>query len=70
MDQPIRETLLRRSDVEARTGLARSTLYDLITRGEFPKSIPLVGRTVAWTESSVSQWISDRISAAQSDAAQ
>ncbi len=31
------EKLLRRPDVEARTGLSRSTLYEWMKRGEFPR---------------------------------
>lgn len=58
-----RENLLRRRDVEARTGLSRSTIYELIQSGRFPPPIPLVGRTVAWRESSVDKWIAERIAA-------
>ncbi len=61
----IREALLRRKQVEARTGLTRSTLYALISEGKFPKPIPLVGRTVAWTESSIDRWIAERIAASK-----
>lgn len=60
-----REALLRLSDVQARTGISRSQLFELIRKGEFPKPIPLVGRTRAWVESDVSGWIADRISAAR-----
>lgn len=70
MAEQIRETLLRRKQVEAQTGLSRSSIYDAIQRGEFPKQIPLLGsRTVAWTQSSIDRWIADRIAAAQNDAA-
>lgn len=63
MTEQSREALLRRKQVEARTGLTRSTIYALISEGKFPKSIPLVGRTVAWTESSIDRWIAERIAA-------
>ena len=65
MVEKIREALLRRKQVEARTGLTRSTLYALISEGKFPKPIPLVGRTVAWTESSIDRWIAERIAASK-----
>ena len=65
MVEKIREALLRRKQVEARTGLTRSTLYALISEGKFPRPIPLVGRTVAWTESSIDQWIAERIAASK-----
>lgn len=35
------ERILRRPDVEARTGLSRSTIYDWMKRGEFPKPVAL-----------------------------
>jgi len=59
------ERLLRRKQVEARVGLTRSTIYSLIQMGRFPKPVPLVGRTVAWTESSISEWIAERVSAGE-----
>lgn len=57
------EELLRRPAVERRTGLSRSTLYALVARGEFPPSIRITARAVAWTRSSVDRWIADRITA-------
>ncbi|WP_295875280.1 AlpA family transcriptional regulator [uncultured Zhongshania sp.] len=63
------ENLLRRKQVEARTGLSRSTIYALMQQGEdkFPKPVPLVGRTVAWTSSSIDKWIAERIAAAKAE---
>ena len=61
-----REVLLRRKQVEERTGLARSSIYALIQEGKFPKPIPLTERTVAWAESSIDAWIQERIAAANS----
>lgn len=63
MAEQHREVLIRRKQVEARTGLSRSTIYELIQSGRFPRPVPLVGRTVAWTESSVDKWIAERIAA-------
>lgn len=57
--------LLRRHEVERRTGISRSQLFELIRRKEFPAPIPLVGRTRAWVESDVSAWIAGRIEAAR-----
>lgn len=59
-----RENLLRRKQVEARTGLSSSSIYDAIQREDFPKPIPLLGRTVAWKESDIDQWVENRIAAA------
>lgn len=59
-------SLLRLPDVLARTGLSRSTIYSLIPKGEFPPSVPLLGsRTVAWTSTSIDEWISERLNQTQ-----
>jgi len=52
--------LLRRPEVEARTGLARSTIYDWMSRGEFPRPVRLGARIVAWRESDVAAWLESR----------
>lgn len=54
------EKLLRRPEVEARTGLSRSTLYDWMKRGEFPQPVKLGTRLVAWRESDVTAWLDSR----------
>lgn len=55
--------LLRREEVERVTGLARSTIYDGIRAGTFPKPIPLTTTARAWVESEVLQFVADRIAA-------
>lgn len=50
----------RRSEVEALTGLSRSTIYDQMSRGLFPRPIKLTGKAVAWPESSLSAWLQSR----------
>jgi prophage regulatory protein len=60
-------SILRRKQVEARTGLARSTIYDHIKAGTFPRSIPLGARAVGWLESDVSNWIAERVQLARHD---
>jgi len=55
-------SLIRRKDVEARTGLSRSTIYARIAAGTFPSPIDLGGgRAVAWLESDINDWIKQRI---------
>ncbi|MCS9699520.1 AlpA family transcriptional regulator [Pseudomonas aeruginosa] len=53
--------IIRLKEVIDSTGLARSTIYKLIGEGEFPKPVPLVGRSVGWVESEVHEWIRSRI---------
>lgn len=59
-----RDRLIRLPQVEAITGFKKSTLYQWIKEGKFPKNIT-VGRMSAWPESAVHQWVQDRIQEAQ-----
>ena len=56
---------LRRKQVETRTGLSRSTIYQYIKDGVFPKPVPLGPRAVGWLESDVSEWIATRVKIAR-----
>ncbi len=54
--------ILRRKQVESRTGLSRSTIYARIAEGSFPRSIDLGGgRAVGWVESEIDAWLQARI---------
>ena len=54
-------TILRRRHVEQRTGLSRSTLYQYMKDGVFPKPVQLGLRAVGWLESDISKWIAARV---------
>lgn len=54
------ERILRRPDVETRTGLARSTIYDWMKRGAFPRPVALGARLVGWRESDIEKWLAAR----------
>ena len=45
--------LLRRPSVEARTGLARTTIYRRVKAGTFPRPVNLGGGIVGWPASEV-----------------
>jgi prophage regulatory protein len=72
---PPRRVILRRPQVEEKTGLARSTIYKLIADGDFPAPINLAPRTVGWVESEIESWLESRTrmvprrAAAESEAA-
>jgi prophage regulatory protein len=55
--------LLRRREVEARTGLSRSSIYARMAAGTFPLAVDLGGRAVAWMENEVETWVLARIAA-------
>ena len=64
MDAPAR--VLRLPRVQARTGLARSTIYVRVADGSFPQPIRLGARAVGWIESEVDAWIREQIAASRS----
>ncbi|MDM1336581.1 AlpA family phage regulatory protein [Acinetobacter pseudolwoffii] len=53
--------LIRRKEVQAKTGLGASSIYAMMKQGKFPKAITLSERRVAWVEADVDLWISERI---------
>ena len=57
---PGERCILRRVEVEAKTGLRRSQLYALLNRGSFPKPVRLGSRAVGWDSDEVEQWIAKR----------
>lgn len=59
------EKFLRRRKVEELTGLARSTIYDRIKAGTFPKPVKIGDRSVAWRQSDIDAWQSDCIARGQ-----
>jgi len=54
--------VLRRVDVERKTGLKRAHLYALMRAGRFPRSFPLGTRAVGWDSLEIEQWVQDRLS--------
>jgi len=54
------ERILRRPAVQDAIGLSRSALYELISRGEFPRPVRLGKRAVGWRASEVAAWIETR----------
>ncbi|MBY8220741.1 AlpA family transcriptional regulator [Vibrio fluvialis] len=54
---------LRLKEVMSLTGLGRSTIYKFMADEiDFPKSVPLGGRAVAWVESEIEEWMESRLS--------
>lgn len=49
--------IIRLQEVQFRTSLPRSSIYDLIKKGLFPKQIKLMARSVGWLESEIDEWI-------------
>ena len=57
---------IRLPQVKTMTGLSKSSIYQKVDSGDFPKPFALGERAIAWVEAEVQGWITDRI--AQRDA--
>lgn len=57
------ETLIRLPMVLARTGVRRSTWYDMIKSGEAPQPVRLSERSRAWVLSEIDAFIDAKIAA-------
>lgn len=52
--------IIRIKQVSELTGLARSTIYDLIDAGRFPRQVKLGARSVGWRIEDIEAWIAAR----------
>jgi prophage regulatory protein len=57
--------ILRLPVVLDRTGLSRSTVYQRVTEGRFPRPVSLGARAVGWIETEVEEWIVCQIEASR-----
>jgi prophage regulatory protein len=54
------DSILRRPEVQKRTGLPCSTIYEKIKKGEFPRPLKLGARSVGWSSDQINKWIAQR----------
>ena len=54
--------VIRHADVCKKLGISAASLFEMISRGDFPKPFPIIpqGRSVGWLESEVDAWIMQR----------
>lgn len=57
------DRLLPRPEVEAACSLSRSSIYDMMAKGQFPRPVRLGARRVAWREADIEAWIASRTTA-------
>jgi len=61
LPQPaVERRILRRDEVEAKTGFKRAHLYNLMRAGKFPKALRLGIRAVGWDSVEVEEWVAER----------
>ncbi|KJG56002.1 transcriptional regulator [Photobacterium kishitanii] len=52
---------IRLKEVMHVTGLGRSSIYNYMAEGRFPKTVSLGGRAVAWVESDIELWMAEKV---------
>ncbi|MFK9003017.1 AlpA family transcriptional regulator [Pseudomonas pergaminensis] len=53
--------IMRRDEVERRTGFKRAHIYNLMKEGQFPKAKRIGMRAVGWDSLEIEQWITERL---------
>lgn len=59
-DQPDRY-IMRRGEVEKRTGFKRAHIYNLMKEGKFPQARRIGMRAVGWDSAEIDNWIAERL---------
>lgn len=44
-----------------KTSLCRSSIYNLINAGKFPKNVTVMGKRKAWLESEIEDWMMSKM---------
>ncbi|MFZ5620866.1 MAG: AlpA family phage regulatory protein [Pseudomonadota bacterium] len=74
--QHVAPKIIRRKEVEARTGLSRSSIYAKMRRNKkrpgdfdptFPRPVSIGSKAVGWIEAEINQWIEARINTARNE---
>ena len=55
--------VLRIAEVKDRVGESTSTIYDKMSKGQFPRPIPLGAKSRGWIETEIDSYIKSKIAA-------
>jgi prophage regulatory protein len=61
LETPVERRILRRAEVEIKTGFKRAHIYKLMRKDQFPKALRLGIRAVGWDSVEIDQWITERL---------
>lgn len=56
----VERRILRRPEVEKKTGLKRAYIYKLMKEKSFPQSVPIGLRAVGWYSDEIELWVIKR----------
>ncbi|MBD2796323.1 AlpA family transcriptional regulator [Xenorhabdus sp. 18] len=57
----LKTNFIRLPEVQRKTGFGKAWIYKLIADGKFPKQVKIGTRSVAFIESEIDDWMSQRI---------
>ncbi|KAA6101384.1 MULTISPECIES: AlpA family transcriptional regulator [Pantoea] len=64
-----KENLIRLPEVIKRTGISKTTIYELINEKRFPSQVKIGARSVAFIESEIDEWLINLINKSRNKAA-
>ncbi|MGN7934053.1 AlpA family phage regulatory protein [Pseudomonas mediterranea] len=53
--------IMRRDEVERKTGFKRAHIYNLMKEGKFPQAKRIGLRAVGWDSLEIEQWVAERL---------
>jgi prophage regulatory protein len=59
----VAKRILRLKDVQEKTGLKHSAIYERVLKGRFPKQFRLGAKAVGWLEEEIDAWIDTQVAA-------
>ncbi len=57
------EALIKLQEVQRRSGLSKTEIYEKMKIGEFPDRVLISIRAVGWVESEIETWVQNKIQA-------
>lgn len=64
-----KENLIRLPEVIKRTGISKTTIYELINEKRFPSQVKIGARAVAFIESEIDEWLINLINTSRNKSA-
>lgn len=59
--QSLERHIMRRDEVERKTGFKRAHIYNLMKEGKFPQAKRIGLRAVGWDSLEIEQWVVERL---------
>ena len=61
LQPPLERHIMRREEVERKTGFKRAHIYNLMKEGKFPQAKRIGLRAVGWDSLEIERWIVERL---------